>query len=56
MICAYLGYNILAIQKQFVGTASAMKKMLWKSTSVTESTHCINKSFLCSGNNDIDII
>lgn len=56
MICAYLGYNILAIQ-HFVGTASAMKKMSRKNTPVIESTHCINKSVLCSGHNDIsDII
>jgi hypothetical protein len=38
VIHAYLGYNIVDIQKQFMGTASLIMKM-------SDYTHCINKRF-----------
>jgi hypothetical protein len=43
-----------AIQKQSTGTVSRLKELIEKSTSVIDSTHCINKAILCSGSNDID--
>jgi hypothetical protein len=49
-----LGYNILAIQQQLMGTASLIKEMSARRTSVTDSTHCINNKILCSGKKDID--
>jgi hypothetical protein len=36
VIHAYLGYNIVDIQKQFMGTPSLIMKMF-------DSIHCINK-------------
>jgi hypothetical protein len=51
-IHAYLGCNIIDIQ-QLMGNASPTKDKSRKSTSVTDSTRCINKSILFSGDNDI---
>jgi hypothetical protein len=51
VIHAYLSYNIIAIQKQFMVISSLLKEMSGKSTSVIDSTHCISKAVLCSGSN-----
>jgi hypothetical protein len=48
---AYLGYNIVAILKQFMAAASLNQEMLG-----TDSTFCINKAVLSSGCNDLDHI
>jgi hypothetical protein len=40
---AYLGYSVVAIQRNLMGTASLIKEMSIKSTSVINSTHCIHK-------------
>jgi hypothetical protein len=40
---AYLSYNIFAIGKQLMVTASVIKQMPRKNTSVTDATHCINE-------------
>jgi hypothetical protein len=45
-----LGYNILAIQQQRTGTASLIKEVSAWRTSVTDSTHCIKYTILCTGN------
>jgi hypothetical protein len=50
---ANLGYDIIAIQQQFMTIASLIKELSGKSTSVIESTHRINVANLCSGNNDV---
>jgi hypothetical protein len=39
-----------------MSTASLIKKMSGKSISVTGFTHCINKSILHPGNNDVNCI
>jgi hypothetical protein len=39
-----------------MGIASLIKEMPGKSTSVTDSTHCINTEVLCSGSNDAESI
>jgi hypothetical protein len=54
--CAHLGCNITAIQKQLIGITSGIKEMSGKSTSVTDSTHCITKAILCLGINDVNCI
>jgi hypothetical protein len=51
-IRAYLGYNIIAVH-QLMGTAWLTKEKSGKSMPVTDSTRCINKSVLFSGDNDI---
>jgi hypothetical protein len=48
------GCNIVAIEQQLMGTASLIKEMSGKRTSVIDSTHCITKAILCPGNNDVD--
>jgi hypothetical protein len=45
-----LAYNI-PNQKQLTGIVSLIKEMSEKLTPIIHSTHCINKAFLCSGNN-----
>jgi hypothetical protein len=47
-IHAYLGYNIIGNQKQFMCIALLIKEMWGKSMSVIDRTHCINKAILCS--------
>jgi hypothetical protein len=49
MIYAYLCYNNVAIQEQLTGIALLIKEMSRKITSVTDTTHCINKEILSSG-------
>jgi hypothetical protein len=56
VIHAYLGYSIIALQKQLIGTALLIKEKSGNSTSITDSTHCISKATLCSGNNDVNHI
>jgi hypothetical protein len=56
VIHAYFGYTIVAIQKQLGGTASVIKDVSGKSTSLPDFTHCINNAILCSGSNDVDHI
>jgi hypothetical protein len=51
-----LGYNIFAIRKQLIGTASLIQRMSGKNTTVVDSTHCIAQAILCSGSNDVDHI
>jgi hypothetical protein len=41
---SHTGYNITAIQKPFMGIPSPIIEMSGKSTSVIDSTHCINKA------------
>jgi hypothetical protein len=52
----YLGYNTVAIRKQLMGISSVVKEMPGKSTSVTDSTHFVNKAVLWTGSNDMDYI
>jgi hypothetical protein len=47
VIHAYLGYNIVAVQ-QITDTISIIRQMSRWSTSVIDSTHCVNKAILCS--------
>jgi hypothetical protein len=56
VIHAYLGYNTTALQKQLIGIASLIKEKSGKSISTTDSTHCISKATLCSGNTDVNHI
>jgi hypothetical protein len=50
-IHAYLDYNIIGNQKQFMCIALVIKEISGMSTSVIDPTHCINKAILCSGSN-----
>jgi hypothetical protein len=45
---ACLDYNTVAIEKRFMGAASPNMEMSRNSTSVTDSTNCINIEILCS--------
>jgi hypothetical protein len=47
MVRAYLGYNIVAIQKQLTGIALLTKEMSGKSAPAIYSMHSINKPILC---------
>jgi hypothetical protein len=53
VIHACLGYNIIAIQEQLMGIASLIKEILGKSISIINSTYCVNRAILCSGNIDV---
>jgi hypothetical protein len=53
-IHAFLGCNIIVIQKQLTGIASLIKKMSGKNASVINSTYCSNKAVVCSWNNNVD--
>jgi hypothetical protein len=55
VIHLYLGYKIVAFQ-HLMCSASLIKEMTIKSTSVIDSTYCIVKAVLCSGNNHVDNI
>jgi hypothetical protein len=46
VIHAYLGCDVIAIQKQLMDIASLVKKISGKGTSVVYSTLCINKGIL----------
>jgi hypothetical protein len=46
MIHIYLGYNIIAVQKQLLDIVSLVKEMSGKGTSVVYSTHFVNKGIL----------
>jgi hypothetical protein len=56
VIHAYLGYNIISIEKQLMGTASLIKNISGESISVTDFRHCSNKATLHSGSNDVNCI
>jgi hypothetical protein len=56
VIHAYLDYIIAAIEKQLKGVGSLNKDMSGESTSVIDPKHCINKSNLWSGSNDVNHI
>lgn len=47
-----LGHDTIAIQKQHMDFASVIKDKSGNSISITDSTHCINKTNLWSGKND----
>jgi hypothetical protein len=51
----YLGYNIIAIQKPLMEIPSPIIDVR-KSTSVIDSTYCINKTTVSSGSIDADHI
>jgi hypothetical protein len=56
VIHAYLGFNIVTTQEEFVGIASLIKKISGKtSISATDPTGCINKAIQFSGTNDVTI-
>lgn len=56
VIRAYLGYNIVLIQKQLMDIASLIKNTSNRSTSITDSTHCFNYEILYSGGNNVSHI
>jgi hypothetical protein len=47
VIHAHLCYSTAGIQKQFMSIASPVKEMSRKSTSIIDSTQCINCAILC---------
>jgi hypothetical protein len=49
----YLSYNIFAIDKQLVSSASLIMGMSGKSISAIYATYCFNKAMLCLGINDV---
>jgi hypothetical protein len=53
VINSYLGYSIIAIQKQLAGITVLIKEMSRKCAYVIDSTLCIIKASLCSGNNQV---
>jgi hypothetical protein len=56
VIYGFLVYNIIGIQKQLTGIASLSKGMSGKNSPIIDSTNCINKAVLYSGNNNVDYI
>jgi hypothetical protein len=56
VVYAYLGYNIIIIKKQLIGTVSLINVKSGKSTSVIDPALSINKEVLSSRSNDVNLI
>jgi hypothetical protein len=55
MVYAYLGNDIVTIQKQLIGIVSLIKVKTGRNTSVIDSTLSINKEILCSRSKDVNL-